>query len=175
MSEGEQKSIALAEFLTELQLDNVKAPIIFDDPVNSLDHKIIDAVGKRLIRLSKDRQVIIFTHSILFLNSLIQQAELPTNKQEGIDFNFISVKSNFGVTGIVDEVEEINSYTFYIKKLTKVLETKPDGHDEAKLAAEGYGHLRSAIEVSCTDKNIPFFCQMFFLNILVYKYIIFKS
>lgn len=148
LSEGEQKSIALAEFLTELQLDNVKAPIIFDDPVNSLDHKIIDAVGKRLILLSKDRQVIIFTHSILFLNSLIQQSELPTNKQEGIGFNFISVKSNFGTTGIVDEVEEINSYTHYTKKLTKVLETKPDGQDEAKLASEGYGHLRSAIEVS---------------------------
>lgn len=148
LSEGEQKSIALAEFLTELQLDNVKAPVIFDDPVNSLDHKIIDAVGKRLILLSKDRQVIIFTHSILFLNSLIQQSELPTNKQEGIGFNFISVKSNFGITGIVDEVEEINSYTHYTKKLNKVLETKPDGQDEAKLAAEGYGHLRSAIEVS---------------------------
>jgi len=148
LSEGEQKSIALAEFLTELQLDNIKAPIIFDDPVNSLDHKIIDAVGKRLILLSKDRQVIIFTHSILFLNSLIQQSELPTNKQARIDFNFISVKSNFGITGIVDEVEEINSYTHYTKKLTKVLETKPNGQDEAKLAAEGYGHLRSAIEVS---------------------------
>lgn len=32
LSEGEQKAIALAEFLTELQLDNIKAPVIFDDP-----------------------------------------------------------------------------------------------------------------------------------------------
>jgi hypothetical protein len=52
LSEGEQKAIALSEFLTELQLDNVKAPVIFDDPVNSLDHKIIDAVAKRMMRLS---------------------------------------------------------------------------------------------------------------------------
>lgn len=148
LSEGEQKAIALAEFLTELQLDNIKAPVIFDDPVNSLDHKIIDAVGKRLIRLSKDRQVIIFTHSILLLNSLIQQSELPTNKQENIDFNFIKVKSNFGVTGVVDEVEEINSYSHYTKKLHKILETKSEGQDEEQLAAQGYGHLRSAIEVS---------------------------
>jgi|LSQX01.2.fsa_nt_gb ABC-type transport system involved in cytochrome c biogenesis ATPase subunit len=147
LSEGEQKAIALAEFLTELQLDNIKAPVIFDDPVNSLDHKIIDAVGKRLIRLSKDRQVIIFTHSILLLNSLIQQSELPIYKQDGINFSFIKVKSNFGLTGVVDEVEEINSFDYYRKKLNKVLETKPEG-EEAKLAAEGYGHLRSAIEVS---------------------------
>ena len=147
LSEGEQKAIALAEFLTELQLDNIKAPVIFDDPVNSLDHKIIDAVGKRLIRLSKDRQVIIFTHSILLLNSLIQQSELPIYKQDGINFSFIKVKSNFGLTGVVDEVEEINSFDYYRKKLNKVLETKPEG-EEAKLASEGYGHLRSAIEVS---------------------------
>jgi hypothetical protein len=46
LSEGEQKAIALAEFMTELQLDNVKAPVIFDDPVNSLDHRIIDEVAK---------------------------------------------------------------------------------------------------------------------------------
>ena len=58
LSEGEQKAIALAEFLTELQLDNIKAPVIFDDPVNSLDHRIIDEVVKRLVELSKQRQVI---------------------------------------------------------------------------------------------------------------------
>src|SRR5690606_8840216 len=60
LSEGEQKAIALAEFLTELQLDNTKAPIVFDDPVNSLDHRIIDEVVKRLIELSKLRQVVVF-------------------------------------------------------------------------------------------------------------------
>ena len=108
LSEGEQKAIALAEFLTELQLDNIKAPVIFDDPVNSLDHRIIDEVGKRLIELSKQRQVVIFTHSILLLNSLIQQKELETNKQAGIEFTFRSVSSSFGETGIVGDVEEIN-------------------------------------------------------------------
>ena len=152
LSEGEQKTIALSEFLTELQLDNIKAPVIFDDPVNSLDHKIIDEVSKRLIKLSKERQVVIFTHSILLLNSLIQQSELSTNKQLGINFNFFKVKSNFGETGIIDEVEEVNSYSYYAKKLHKVLEVKPNGKDEAQLAAEGYGHLRSAIEVSVENE-----------------------
>src|SRR5690606_10872387 len=116
LSEGEQKAISLAEFLTELQLDNIKAPVIFDDPVNSLDHKIIDEVGKRFIELSKQRQVIIFTHSILLLHSLIQQSELDTNKQANVDFEFHKVKNNFGITGILDEVEEINSFSYYTKK-----------------------------------------------------------
>lgn len=152
LSEGEQKAISLAEFLTELQLDNVKAPVIFDDPVNSLDHRIIDEVGKRLIELSKQRQVIIFTHSILLLHSLIQQSELDTNKQANVDFQFHKVKNNFGITGILDEVEEINSFSYYIKKLQAVIDTKPSpDQDEAKLAAEGYGHLRSAIEIAVED------------------------
>ena len=152
LSEGEQKAISLAEFLTELQLDNVKAPVIFDDPVNSLDHRIIDEVGKRFIELSKQRQVIIFTHSILLLHSLIQQSELDTNKQANVDFEFHKVKNNFGITGILDEVEEINSFSYYTKKLQAVIDTKPSpDQDEAKLAAEGYGHLRSAIEISVED------------------------
>jgi len=71
LSEGEQKSIALAEFLTEVQLDNEnKASIIFDDPVTSLDHKIIDEFARRLIQLSQERQVILFTHSIILLTVL---------------------------------------------------------------------------------------------------------
>jgi energy-coupling factor transporter ATP-binding protein EcfA2 len=152
LSEGEQKAISLAEFLTELQLDNVKAPVIFDDPVNSLDHRIIDEVGKRFIELSKQRQVIIFTHSILLLHSLIQQSELDTNKQANVDFEFHKVKKNFGITGILDEVEEINSFSYYTKKLQAVIDIKPSpDQDEAKLAAEGYGHLRSAIEISVED------------------------
>jgi energy-coupling factor transporter ATP-binding protein EcfA2 len=152
LSEGEQKAISLAEFLTELQLDNIKAPVIFDDPVNSLDHRIIDEVGKRFIELSKQRQVIIFTHSILLLHSLIQQSELDTNKQVNIEFEFHKVKNNFGITGIIDEVEEINSFSYYTKKLQAVIDTKPSpDKDEAKLVAEGYGHLRSAIEISVED------------------------
>ena len=151
LSEGEQKAIALAEFLTELQLDNIKAPVIFDDPVNSLDHRIIDEVAKRLIELSKQRQVVIFTHSILLLHSLIQQSELEHNKQAGLQFKFKRVKENFGTTGILDEVEEINSFSYYTKKLNLVLQTNPDGQDESKLAAEGYGHLRSAIEITVED------------------------
>lgn len=152
LSEGEQKAISLAEFLTEIQLDNIKAPVIFDDPVNSLDHRIIDEVGKRFIELSKQRQVIIFTHSILLLHSLIQQKELDTNKQANVDFKFHKVKNNFGTTGILDEVEEINSFSYYIKKLKAVINTIPSiDQDEAKLAAEGYGHLRSAIEITVED------------------------
>ena len=151
LSEGEQKAIALAEFLTELQLDNTKAPIVFDDPVNSLDHRIIDEVVKRLIELSKHRQIIVFTHSILLLHSFLQQRELDHHKQAGISFMFHRVKENFGETGVLDEVEEINSYSYYEKKLNALLNTNHEGQDEAKIAAQGYGHLRSMVEITVED------------------------
>lgn len=151
LSEGEQKAIALAEFLTELQLDNTDAPIVFDDPVNSLDHRIIDEVVKRLIELSKGRQVIVFTHSILLLHSFIQQSELHHHKEAGVQFKFHRVRENFGTTGVLDEVSEVNSFNYYWKKLDNVVKTDPDGHDEARLSAEGYGHLRSAIEIAVEE------------------------
>jgi len=149
LSEGEQKVIALAAFLTELQLDsNNKSPIIFDDPVNSLDHKIIDEAVKRFIKLSKDRQVIVFTHNILMLNSFLQQSELHPNKN---CMTFNSVKTNFDETGIIGEIDDLHSYNDYIKKLKAVINANPQGQDESKLAAEGYGHLRSAIEVTVEE------------------------
>ncbi|MCP4050454.1 MAG: AAA family ATPase [bacterium] len=70
LSEGEQKSVGLALFLAELKCQNTTSPVIFDDPVTSLDHEIIDSFAKQLLNISVYRQVIIFTHNKLFLDSL---------------------------------------------------------------------------------------------------------
>jgi len=67
------------------------------------------------------------------------------------EISFLRVKQNFETTGLLDEVEEINSYSYYTKKLNSVLQTPLDGQDEATLAANGYGHLRSAIEITVED------------------------
>ena len=66
LSEGEQKAIALADFLAESRLRTSSSPIVFDDPVNSLDYKRIGYVAERLAELSEDRQTIVFTHNIWF-------------------------------------------------------------------------------------------------------------
>jgi recombinational DNA repair ATPase RecF len=145
LSEGEQKAIALAEFLTEIQLDNVKAPVIFDDPVNSLDHRIIDESVKRLIVLSETRQVIIFTHCVLFMNSMKQQEELPVKKH--LNFSYRIVQQNFGQTGLLGDFHGLNDLKYYLSKLNILLNSGTAGKDEGQMSAEGYGHLRSAIEV----------------------------
>lgn len=146
LSEGEQKAIALAEFLTELQLDNIKAPVIFDDPVNSLDHNIIDDVARRLIVLSNERQVVIFTHSVLLFNSLLYFSKQPSYK--GLEYKFYNSKTEYNETGfITDAEEEINSVKSYISKINTLINNTPKDRPEAEVAEDGYGYLRSAIEL----------------------------
>lgn len=71
LSEGEQKVIAIADFLSEMQLSEVNRGIIFDDPVNSLDEKRKSEIAERLVKEALQKQVIIFTHDLVFVSSLI--------------------------------------------------------------------------------------------------------
>jgi len=71
LSEGEQKVLALADFLAEARLAGITAPVIFDDPVSSLDHRRINEVAQRIARLADNIQVIVFTHDILFATTLL--------------------------------------------------------------------------------------------------------
>lgn len=156
LSEGEQKAIALAEFLTELQLDNSLAPVIFDDPVNSLDHHLIEDVARRLIKLSKDRQVVIFTHSVLLYNFLLYclNGKHPTYKKE-FDCIMYDVATEKGYTGVLTSSEAgKNTVTYYIKRINSVLNNRPKEMSDSDAASLGYGYLRSAIEISVENEML---------------------
>lgn len=75
LSEGEQRSISLADFLTEAQMNPHNKGVIFDDPVNSMDHERKELIAKRLVKLSRSKQVVIFTHDLSFLVRLRLEAE----------------------------------------------------------------------------------------------------
>lgn len=70
LSEGEQKVIAIADFLTEMQLSEINKWIIFDDPVSSLDNDRKYQVAERLVMEACSKQVIIFTHDLVFFSYL---------------------------------------------------------------------------------------------------------
>lgn len=74
-SEGEQTALGLAGFLTEVHLDGSKSSVILDDPVTSLDAGRRAKTAKRLAELADERQVIVFTHEITFVNELLRQGE----------------------------------------------------------------------------------------------------
>ena len=71
LSEGEQKVIALADFIAETNINSINRGIIFDDPVNSLDEERKHEIAKRLASIAKDKQVVVFTHDLVFVSNLI--------------------------------------------------------------------------------------------------------
>jgi len=75
LSEGEQKVIAIADFLAEMQLSEVNRGIIFDDPVTSLDEARKSVITERLVEVTSKKQVVIFTHDLVFVSSLISHCK----------------------------------------------------------------------------------------------------
>lgn len=71
LSEGEQKVISLADFIAETNITTINKGIILDDPVNSLDEERKSVIAERLVSISKNKQVVIFTHDLVFVSSLI--------------------------------------------------------------------------------------------------------
>ena len=75
VSEGEQRCLSIAAFFAELSTADDPSGIVFDDPVSSLDFQWRNGVARRLVQESKTRQVVVFTHDIVFLLTLRQYAD----------------------------------------------------------------------------------------------------
>lgn len=75
LSEGEQRAVALADFLTEVGLNDDNVGVIFDDPVTSLDHERKGLIAKRLVAAAGARQVVVFTHDMVFFSKLAEAAD----------------------------------------------------------------------------------------------------
>ena len=74
LSEGELGTVAIAAFMTELATASHKSALVFDDPVSSLDHRWRDRVAKRLVEEASVRQVIVFSHDLVFVNDILDRA-----------------------------------------------------------------------------------------------------
>jgi len=72
LSDGEKRIISLAAFLADVMGKPYKSPFVFDDPISSLDQTYEESTANRLIELSKDRQVIVFTHRLSLLSFLCE-------------------------------------------------------------------------------------------------------
>ncbi|MER1940714.1 AAA family ATPase [Castellaniella sp. FW104-16D08] len=94
LSEGENRIISIAAFLADVTGKSNQAPFIFDDPISSLDQSYEEAVVQRLIELSHDKQVIVFTHRLSLLGTVRHFAEKKTIKP-----NVVSIRSADWGTG----------------------------------------------------------------------------
>ena len=91
LSEGEFRVVSLAAFLSDLSSWNQNLPFVFDDPITSLDHLYEGNVAKRLIELSVERQVIVFTHRLAFAQ-LLENSASEFNATSALDGDVIRVQ-----------------------------------------------------------------------------------
>ena len=144
LSEGEQKVLALADFLAEARLSGVTAPIIFDDPVSSLDHRRINEVAQRIARLAEDNQVIVFTHDILFATTLLNLLE---KSKRYIYFKIADENGKGQVTRASGpRIDTLSAIKKRIAEAIKVAKSQ-EGEARDALVREAYSHVRAWCEV----------------------------
>ena len=149
VSEGEQRCLSIAAFFAELSTADDTSGIVFDDPVSSLDFQWRNGVARRLVQESKGRQVIVFTHDVVFLLSLRQYAD--ELEVECLDQHIRHQSKGAGVCA-----EELPWVALPVKKKIGYLKNcwqaadklSRDGHQDAyeKEAKYLYGLLREAWE-----------------------------
>ncbi len=149
VSEGEQRCLSIAAFFAELSTADDASGIVFDDPVSSLDYRWREGVARRLVEAAKQRQVIVFTHDVVFLIFLKQIAE--EQQVEQLDQHVRQLRTGAGVT--VEELPwvamSIKGKIGYLKKeLQSAEKLHRDGEQDAyeKDAQCLYGLLREGWE-----------------------------
>ena len=149
LSEGEQRILAIASFLAEASLAHHGSGLVFDDPVSSLDHKYRQYVAERLIAEAAKRQVIIFTHDVVFLFCLreaCEQKEVPFLAQclvsEGKQFGVVRRDLPFIARSSVSRIGYLRDIHQRVEKLYRTGDA--DGYEY--LVRSGYGLLRDSWE-----------------------------
>lgn len=154
LSEGEQTCVALASYLTELANASHSSALVFDDPVSSLDHRWRSKVAKRLIKEAGVRQIIVFTHDMIFVNDLFQ---LASDRNTPVGLWHLSRGSN--VVGIVNKdlpwtASSIRDRIDKLEKSARAAKALFDAHDDEGYRVEAtsvYSRLRATWERALED------------------------
>lgn len=149
LSEGEQRALALAGFLTEVALTDGSGPIVIDDPVSSLDRDRSARVAERIAEESSKRQVVVFTHDIIFFNELCRAAD-----ELGIEPVTVALFSDKTASGKIDAAgmvwkglnvaKRIGRIKNDVAPLTKLHATSPADYEYQ--IKNLYGRLRDTYE-----------------------------
>lgn len=146
LSEGEQRAVALADFLTEVSLNPANAGIVLDDPVTSQDHQRKERIAGRLVSEAKSRQVVILTHDLVFLTMLASAAE-----EENVDLLAHWVERDAaGQPGQIS-LDDCPTTTPQYRSTRKAVKTLAEARASAgsvriSLIQRGMGELRRTVE-----------------------------
>lgn len=145
LSDGEKRIVSLAAILADVAGQGGNVPFVFDDPISSLDQDFEERTIARLVELSAERQVIVFTHRLSFLSILTKAME-----KSGGSLKTIYISSKPWGTGEPAEVP------FFGKGTKEALNTLKDARLNAlktcyAIGSDDYEILAKAI---CGDFRI---------------------
>lgn len=157
LSDGEKDVIALADFLTEVNADDNTPSLILDDPVTSLDCDWKEDIARVLVKESKLRQVIIFTHDLEFFYFLKQQAT-----KQGVESVRHSIRRGpddipgyIHLNSIPDAAGDAKEQLAKAEEMYKAATTEKRSESEIdSFIKSGVGYLRTACESLIVDNIV---------------------
>ena len=166
LSEGEQKALALADFLAEVTSVPASSPVVFDDPISSMDYRRIHEVCDRIVALSDDHQVIVFTHNIWFAAELLSKAKRT-------DWKYYDIAREDDEVGVVAEASHPRVDTFkQVRGRLNGLIAAADGSEgevKAALVEKGYEYLRNLSEIVVEHELLKGVVQRYEPNVMMTK------
>jgi hypothetical protein len=149
VSEGEARCLSIASFFAELSTAADQSAILFDDPVSSLDHFWRGNVAERLVLESRSRQVIVFTHDVVFLLAIAESTE-----KHGVVLTHQYLRRGGLNVGVCSQrlpwaAMKVNNRIGVLKDMSQsaaALHRKGEQSEYEERACEIYGHLREAWE-----------------------------
>lgn len=166
LSEGEQKALALADFLAEVTAVPASSPVVFDDPITSMDYRRIHEVCDRIVTLAESHQIIVFTHNIWFAAELLGKA----NKKS---WKYYDIRLEGGDAGMVTaashpRVDTIAQVSGRVKTMIDAAE-KQTGEVKAALVEKGYEELRGLCEIVVEHEILKGVVQRYAPNVMMTK------
>jgi len=145
LSEGEKRAVALADFLTEVTIDQSSRGIILDDPVTSLDLSWRKEIAEILVEEASSQQVIVFTHDLpflYFLKSFAEKASVQTRT------HWIQRRDDRPGYVFLDNSpaleREYRKATYAEQAYSEAKSAQPK--EQERLLREGFGALRTSYE-----------------------------
>ena len=152
-SEGEQKALALAGFFANLDTLPNMSSVVFDDPVNSLDHVFRNRVIDRIAAEATRRPVVLFTHDPTFTVSL-----LATARENSVQTVSYQIKKVGNRAGVIDKTldwessstqQRIKLLHSKAQELRSIWKNEPDRYRGE--VGNAYSFLRAAVERSVEE------------------------
>ncbi|MCU1513546.1 MAG: hypothetical protein JWO10_636 [Microbacteriaceae bacterium] len=144
----------------------IKAPLVFDDPVTSLDYRRLDEVAARIQNLAETHQVIVLTHNIMFASALISVRQ---NKR--LRAKIYEVRDGGETKGILapDVEPRLDSPADLAKRINTKLQEIPSAEPivQDALIKETYDLIRAWCEAFVEQELLQNVTQRYRKNIMM--------